>query len=391
MVLLLLVGFVIAAALRWREGGGLAQPDRLSCLCLALLICWCLVASAWSFEPLDAVLRALRTGLVMLIGLLFVCLAWETPRDDARRALRWLCLGTLVALAIVAEELIFGHPLFIAVKGNAANAYLEASRLNRGASALSMLSWLAAAGLILQGRKGIAVAGLLATGAVLFCLESSAAMLAFAAAVVILLLGFLSPGAARLLLLFSVAVPLFGSPVVAKVMNHAGMSETRGLQTTARERVYMWNFTAERISEKPLLGWGFNASRDMPNQGIAPFDPSRGKHKKNKRAAAPPHSHVIAHHPHNAGLQILLELGLVGAVLAAALLWAFLRGLDRLPAASLPWARASVLATLAVAGTAYGIWQNQWLATIAANTAMVALLGAAARPPTDPPSTTADP
>lgn len=330
-------------------------------------------------------------GLVMLTGLLFVRLAAATPPDVAGRALRWLWLGTLLALLLIAEELAFGHPLLIALKGNAENAYLEASRLNRGASALALLSWLAAGALVLQGRKSAAIAGLLATGAILTFLESSAAVLAFASAAIILMLGFISRNAARVLLLLSVVVLLFASPGIAKLLNEAGLSETRGLQTTARERVYMWNFTADRIFEKPFLGWGYSAARDMPNQGVAPFDPSKGMGKKKTKKQAAKRklrSSVLSHHPHNAGLQILLELGLIGSVISAAVLWLILRRIDALPAPSLPWVRASLLATLAIAATAYSIWQTQWLALIAANGVAIALLGAAARTSTTDATTT---
>jgi O-antigen ligase len=69
-------------------------------------------------------------------------------------------------------------------------------------------------------------------------------------------------------------------------------------------------------------------------------------------------------HPHNAGLQILLELGVPGVVLALVLLWILAARLERLRGPPRVCGQALFVATLAIASTAYGIWQNQWLALI---------------------------
>jgi O-antigen ligase len=379
VVVLLFAALLALAIARYLESGRLPKPPRKIALLLAALILWALVASIWSFEPAEAAGRALRAAAVMLCGLLLAQILWETSAEAAERALSWLLAGVLLGLAVVSVELVFGHPLFSGLKGSLDSRYLEMSRLNRGASALAILSWLAAAGLALKGRLAAAALTVLAVGGLLVFLESSAALLGLVIGALALLLGLCHRLATRIFLVLGVIGLLFASPGLAKLLDRAGVSETRGLQTTARERVYMWNFTADRILEKPIIGWGFDAARNMPNFGVAPFDPRRGKKKKNAVPGDGKRKKVMAHHPHNAGLQILLELGLVGAVLSAFLLWALLRPLERLPRGPRLWATASVMTTLGIAATAYGIWQNQWLALIAATAAVIALLGAATR------------
>ena len=123
--------------------------------------------------------------------------------------------------------------------------------------------------LALQGRTAWALATSSGDRSlVLFFMESSAAKLAMALGApwpLILSLLATSTGRARALALEPGRCCCSLHRVIAKLLDQAGVSEARGLQTSARERVYMWNFTADRILEKPLLGWGFDASREMPN------------------------------------------------------------------------------------------------------------------------------
>jgi O-antigen ligase len=67
-------------------------------------------------------------------------------------------------------------------------------------------------------------------------------------------------------------------------------------------------------------------------------------------------------HPHNAPLQILLELGVVGAVIVFVLLMLLVGRIEGLPRPARVCGQALFVSTLAIACTAYGLWQNQWLA-----------------------------
>ena len=70
-------------------------------------------------------------------------------------------------------------------------------------------------------------------------------------------------------------------------------------------------------------------------------------------------------HPHNASLQIWLELGGLGALLATILVIALWRTVGALtdPAARAA-ATAMLLSALIVANLSFGIWQTWWMATL---------------------------
>ena len=120
------------------------------------------------------------------------------------------------------------------------------------------------------------------------------------------------------------------------------------LPTSWDQRMGYWAFTMGRIADHPWRGWGLDASRA--------FSPE------------------IQLHPHNGALQIWLELGAVGAVLAA-LTWAFVfRRLARDERSLLTAGTAGSVAVYLFFGlVSFGAWQECWLA-LAALVAVVAAL-----------------
>lgn len=123
-------------------------------------------------------------------------------------------------------------------------------------------------------------------------------------------------------------------------------------------RLNIWAFAANQIVEHALRGWGIDASRIFGN--------------------------AIPLHTHNAALQLWLELGALGAALAAAFFaWILYRivawtGENRRDGAM---AAASLTSYVMIGGLSFGVWQEWWLAlgVIAAIACTIAQKSAAAR------------
>ena len=123
-------------------------------------------------------------------------------------------------------------------------------------------------------------------------------------------------------------------------------------------RAEMWGFAADRIKERLVLGWGFGGADQFTET-------------YNLLGFTLPY---IPRHPHNAPLQIWLETGAVGALLAAGALASFGRRAgaalanNRIGAA----AAAGLLVTAAVfANVNMNAWAIWWWAAIAAAAALV--------------------
>lgn len=103
------------------------------------------------------------------------------------------------------------------------------------------------------------------------------------------------------------------------------------------ERMGYWRHAADWISDHPARGWGLDASRM--------FGPG------------------IVLHPHDAPLQIWLELGLIGAVGAAVFWVAVISGLGRRkPDAAAATGVATAAIYLTFSAFSFGVWQEWWLA-----------------------------
>jgi O-antigen ligase len=130
-------------------------------------------------------------------------------------------------------------------------------------------------------------------------------------------------------------------------------------------RLEAWTYALGRIAERPMFGWGFDASRTMTD--TIQFNGETVQ--------------ALPLHPHNAGLHIWLETGLVGAGLAAALMLLLARRVARAPGLTRVQATAATAAAaayVAMAQMSYGVWQEWWVAAVAWAAAATALTGPAA-------------
>lgn len=127
-------------------------------------------------------------------------------------------------------------------------------------------------------------------------------------------------------------------------------------------RMMIWHFTNQRIAEKPLMGWGADGAREIPGNSDAGevylFHPTK------KTLVLSPQDQLPLH-PHNNGLQVWLEMGVVGALLYTALILALIARLGRLEETGTRAAAFSLLVIALVMGlSSFGVWQSWWLAAL---------------------------
>lgn len=168
---------------------------------------------------------------------------------------------------------------------------------------------------------------------------------------------------------FLVALKLLFFPIIINVLKLTGAMDglKQVLPPSWDARVDIWMFAAEKIMQKPFLGWGFNSSRHF--------------------------GEAIPLHPHNMSIQVALELGFIGLFLLTAF-WVLLilrigrapveappmpasEGLSDLHETRIvdvrPYALATTMTFFTLASLSFGIWQEWWLA-LAAITACVMIL-----------------
>lgn len=329
---------------------------------LALLI-WALASYAWS--PLAPSTHALLrkpdsvTGLklafeLLLYGAFVAGMARIGPRGgDGAMAILGLTLGLM--LVLLAVEAASGMAVFRFMR-NAIGAPLRDDflihRVARCCYVACVLLWPLGGWLLMKGRRLLACAlwvAVLGTS-ILLRVDSPviALFLASAAAAVVWLWG----RAASLSLAGGTVLYLMFAPVfVTAAAPLAALGKA-----SWGSRIEIWRFAVGETAHKPLFGWGLDASRFWADR--------------------------IPLHPHDAAIQIWLELGVIGVVIAAAFGAWFFNGLgraaatDRLAAAA---GAGSAVAFLTIDALSFGVWQEWWLAVAAIAAAACFWLRAAVR------------
>lgn len=359
VVILVIAAAALGGLTAGTVSGGAALPwrivDRRLAAALAALAAWCLIASAWSFEPGSAASLALRIALLFAVLLYLAALAGLLAAAQRRRVALAFSLGFAVTLGLLAVELAFATPILDLLQGPAKTDYASLSRLNRGASALAILAWPLAALLWSAGRRLPALAAPPVVLAVVAFSQSSATILGLAVALPAALLAARTRPLARAVMALAVIVTLFASPFIAEVAQQAGLARSPSLQETAQYRLHVWHVVSTRIAERPVFGWGFDATPKLPTGDFEPF-------REGKK--------VIPSHPHNGALQILVETGLVGSLLVVMFLVLVARRIDLMPRAERACAVGMLVTILGVTATGYGITQSHWIAVIGAAAAV---------------------
>lgn len=176
---------------------------------------------------------------------------------------------------------------------------------NKGACTISVISWLlmyAFSSSSTHGRIKSLIC-YIATTSLVFTMESESAMLASVVATLVFLVSRLHNKIYKVLALL---IPLcfLAAPIIIHIyVTYYTDFTPFELESSWEHRIYIAFNTISLILEKPILGWGFNASKfiSMSENGNVII----GDH------ILP----MLNFHPHNASLQILLDTGIIGLVI----------------------------------------------------------------------------
>ncbi|MFC7473644.1 O-antigen ligase family protein [Dankookia sp. GCM10030260] len=332
---------------------------------------WAAVTALWAPEPLRALGTAVQVGGFVALGAA-AARAMAAEDEAAKHRLVLVATGGLVAgLALAALDALTGHAIRAAVRGLKEVPVTLAFGLKPAASAMGLwLPLVAASGLSRWLRSLVLAAG----AAVLVLLPGEAAKLAVVAGGLAGAATWLAPRWAPRLLGAGLALAILAMPVVLGPVLAQGVPADR-IAPSAAHRLLIWDFVIDRIAERPIAGWGMEASREIPGHRDPPtLEALRRFHLTDPGAALwLPTAKLLPLHPHNGALQLWLELGLPGALLGAALALLLGAAAARSPR---PAVATAVLAAASVtAMLSFGAWQEWWVGA-----ELMALAGVAALP-----------
>jgi O-antigen ligase len=341
----------------------LRNSDIAGLILFGLLVEWAIISALWSPAPLPHDLRRFSgfTGLHLAQQLLFsgalIITARRLAPPDARKALAWLGGGVMILTVVMLSESLTDAWLLGTLQGlvgQKSNITHWALRtVAQGGYVTVILFWPVAVALWADGRRRLAAAFAAGTAAALILLHMAAPLVALlSSAVLFALVAWLGRPAAVGALVLSVAQTLAVPWLMRALIQGGTFAALRPrLPPSWAARIDIWTFTSARMTEKPLFGWGLDASRMFKGQ--------------------------IPLHPHDAPLQLWFELGAIGAVLGA-LAWTFIfwRFAEAAPQRRLYAAAGcgTAWSVLVIGAFSFSLWQEWWICLAALGFAACSVL-----------------
>jgi O-antigen ligase len=334
----------------------LTSPIGLSSLAFFL---WCAISISWSEFKLVS-LRSfgefwIPIAAALVLGLTLV------PRLTQRMFLMLTIVFVVCCLDIVLE--LATHRAFRTMAGVRSDSYI----FNRPVLTLLMIIPPLVAWFLGSSRRGwfygLGLSVLLAFTAMRS--ESDAAVLGLAIVCLSFPLAWYFPRVTCILAGLAFLIAMGISPLIGQIASQVITPAMHEKISTghSKERVALWSSFGSAVRKDPILGGGFGVSPKMAETQVAKKVP-----RSERRMLA-------IGHPHNAALQIWVELGAVGAVLALAVIFLTLRAVARHPHLVRSASLALIAGAAPVALVGHGAWQGWWAASLGA--AMIWTLAAA--------------
>lgn len=339
--------------------------DLAGLILFVLLVEWALISALWSPAPLPHTLRDIRrfTGLhiaqeVVFCGALIIT-ARNLQPQVARKALAWVGAGLMVLAVILLFESLTDALLLRTVQGLAGLkpspwTHWALRAVAQGGYALAVLFWPTAMALKAGGRPRLllAFAALCLADFILLHISALAVSVLISAAVFALVYW---RGRIAALACMGVAVlQTLLVPWLIRFVTWNGFFEPwrSRLPPSWAARVDIWGFASSHMVQKPLFGWGLDASRAFGEN--------------------------IPLHPHDGALQLWFELGVPGAVIGAVIwgfvFWQFARAASRRRLFAATGCAVGTVC-LTIGAFSFGLWQEWWICLMALAFAACAALG----------------
>ena len=336
------------------------------------LLLYVVLSLTWTVDPLlnafkvPQLIGTVAVGLVMLAG------ARSLDTAAANVFTKWLIVGLFCDIVILFFDrgtgLLTHGWIALKGKGLSLNGPINASQYKPAASLLAVLVWPAVAVLAQQRQRYQLLLALFFVWLLLVVLGSTTAMVCFPLGAVIFFLALrrLAIVVRCLIVVFSlmmVAMP-FAPRLLPPIENFSDADVPqvnapmlrdrleRFLVNKTAHRLFIWQFVAKNIMERPIFGWGYQSSRNIPG----------GSDERVIVLSGP--AEPLPLHPHNGFLQFWLELGAVGAVLGALTVTYALLQAGRLQPLAGAAACASFGATIGPFSLSFGLWQSWWLSVL---------------------------
>ena len=335
-----------------------------------ILLCiptWALITALWAQHPLLSLLMSLKIFVLLIFGIYWCRLTLSLSQPDKQSLIKALIAGLLLGLIFLLTDLWAGNPWHLFLQKTPAKVFAQGSLL------ISLAAWPIGFWILRQShslsyRLGGVLVFLTLLCLTLFSIDCDTSFVGLFAGIAvflgILVLPRMTSWGLRLGALICIATFPFMSlyafkPDLIPTYNHYIHVHSY------IHRLYVWHETATLIFENPSSsktlwrGIGMDETRHHPKaHTLCQLSYADGSGNVHRFTSA-----CIPLHPHNAILQLWLELGLPGFILGILLAYQILSLLFQTALSSQEKATGAGLFTAAflVVWVNLGFWQTWWI------------------------------
>jgi O-antigen ligase len=377
---------LIAAALRQRVAWRLLVQPNAALIALGAVALYAALSTIWAADPGEAATKgAVLLGIAFLVFASTAALATLNERQVRRASIAFLAGASLAAIFVTIELLTDG-----AVTRAAMNSIallkperakhvtmskglvmkMNLSKFNQNVAMLSLQLWpgLLALRAIATGLRRIVLMIvfflLMAVPIAISEHDSSQVALVISLLVVPLMRQWPRPTVRVLAIAWCVGFVLVLP--LDFLAYKAELYKATWLPSSARARIIIWEYTAERTLEHPWLGIGADSTATVKAERATPPEQPKGYVIRR----------TTGQHAHDLFLQTWYELGLFGAILVAIAGAAVALRIPLLPREAQACAAACFTTFAAIAAFAWGIWQVWLMCAVALMPLYLALAAA---------------
>ena len=327
-------------------------------LCSLAIAGLCLASTFWSISPDKALPDALKVSAILLLGGLFTS-ACHTIETQKLEKYFWLFPVSVIFAALICTfDLATDMSLYHILHNKTEADKVNSSVMNRGVictifSFFIALFFLKNMEVKKQHKTMLLIVMVLSVVAMLALTQSQTAQLAFVMGIALLFVFPSQYKASYYILGGLIACGLILTPWIVQIFFPIFIENSQAAQSNSwiqnayiGNRLEIWNFVITYAMNNPLYGYGIEATNYVPS-----FEHDYIYQRK-----------ATALHPHNFSVQIWIEFGLIGIILAALFLGFLTKTIH---AITIHHTRHVVttlfILALLMSSMTYGLWQSWWL------------------------------